>query len=60
MTRSSSDLLDARASYMTSRIAIIFKHDPTLQDIEEARRLLNQITDTLILKQMEKTNENTI
>ena len=57
MTRSSSDLLDAKASYMTSRVAIIFKHDPTLTDIEEARRLLNQITDTLILKQMEREDD---
>jgi hypothetical protein len=45
---------------MTSRIAIIFKHDPTLNDIEEARRLLNQITDMLILKQMEKQDERTL
>jgi len=60
MTRSLSDLLDAKASYMTSRIAIIFKHDPTLNDIEEARRLLNQITDMLILKQMEKQDERTL
>jgi len=60
MTRSSSDLLDSKASYMTSRVAIIFKHDPTLNDIEEARRLLNQITDTLILKQMESQDANTL
>lgn len=45
---------------MTSRVAILFKHDPTLADIEEARRLLNQVTDTLILKQMEKKDDNTL
>lgn len=45
---------------MTSKIAIIFKHDPSLEAIEEARRLLNQITDTLILKQMEREDENTV
>jgi hypothetical protein len=60
MTRSPSDLLDARASYMTSKIALIFKHDPSLEAIEEARRLLNQITDTLILKQMERKDDDSI
>lgn len=57
MTRSSSDLLDSRASYMTSRVAVIFKHDPSLEAIEEARRLLNQITDDLIRKQMEREDD---
>lgn len=33
---------------MTDKVAIIFKQEPTLQAIEEARKLLNDITDTLI------------
>ena len=60
MTRSSSDLLDAKASYMTSKVAIIFKHDPSLKAIEEARHLLNQITDMLIVKQMERNDDNPV
>lgn len=46
------DLLNAQASYMTDKVAIVFIKEPTLQAIEEARKLLNQITDDLILKEM--------
>ena len=46
------DLLDAKASYMTDKVAIVFMKEPTLQAIEDARKLLNQITDELILREM--------
>jgi hypothetical protein len=52
-TQSSSELnevLDTKASYMTSKVIIAFKSQPSLESIEDARRLLNQITDTLIMK----------
>lgn len=37
---------------MTDKVAILFMQEPTLQSIEEARKLLNEITDSLILKDM--------
>lgn len=46
------DLLNAQASYMTETVAIVFMKEPTLQAIEEARKLLNEITDDLILKDL--------
>jgi len=46
------DLMNAKASYMTDKVAIVFMKEPTLQAIEEARKLLNDITDTLILKDL--------
>lgn len=42
------DIFKSQVSYMTDKVAIIFKQEPTLQAIEEARKLLNDITDTLI------------
>lgn len=47
------DLLNAKASYMTDKVAIVFMKEPTLQVIADARKLLDEITDYLILKEME-------
>ena len=49
------DLLNAKASYMTDKVAIVFMKEPTLQAIEDARKLLNQITDTLIMKELNES-----
>lgn len=47
----SIDLLtDFRASYMTHRVAILFKQDPTLDSIAQARKILDDITDQLVIK----------
>ena len=47
------DLLNAKASYMTDKVAIVFMKEPTLLVIADARKLLDEITDYLILKEME-------
>ena len=46
------DLLNGKESYMTDKVAIVFLQEPTLEAIEEARKLLNDITDSLILRDM--------
>ena len=46
------DIFDSKASYMTDKVAIIFKQEPSLQAIEEARKLLSDITDQLIMDQL--------
>lgn len=49
------DLSDFKASYMTDKVVILFKKDPTLPAIASARHLLDQVTDTLV---MEAINED--
>jgi hypothetical protein len=46
------DLVNAQTSYMTDKVAIVFMQEPTLQAIEEARKLLNDITDDLIKRDL--------
>ena len=46
------DIFDSKASYMTDKVAILFILEPTLEAIEQARKLLDSITDTLILESM--------
>ena len=49
-------LSEFKASYMTDKVVVLFKNNPTLWDIEKARKLLDQVTDTLV---MEAINEDT-
>lgn len=41
-------LKDAQLAIMARGVWICFQNDPTLEDIEQARRLLDQLTDELI------------
>jgi hypothetical protein len=43
---------DASIAIMASGVWICFEKTPTLKDIEEARRLLNQLTDNLIKEKL--------
>jgi len=56
MIQSLSDLLDTKAAYLTDKVAVVFKDQPSLESIQEARRLLDRITDDMI---REKLNERT-
>jgi hypothetical protein len=47
------ELNDFQASYFAPGVVILFRAEPGLQAIKEARNLLDQVTDTLILKGME-------
>jgi len=44
---------DAHIALMASGVWICFEKAPTLKDVEEARRLLNQLTDNLIKEKLE-------
>jgi hypothetical protein len=41
-------LKNAQLAIMAKGVWICFQNDPTLDDIEQARRLLDQLTDELI------------
>lgn len=41
-------LKDAQLAIMARGVWICFQNNPTLEDIEQARRLLDQLTDELI------------
>ena len=41
-------LKDAQLEIMARGVWICFQNDPTLEDIDQARRLLDQLTDELI------------
>jgi hypothetical protein len=42
------ELLDSKAAFLTDNVTIVFRNDPDLKSIAEARKLLDQITDQLI------------
>jgi hypothetical protein len=41
-------LLDSKAAYLTDEVAVVFFNEPTLVNIDKARKLLDRITDELI------------
>jgi len=41
-------LKDAHTAIMASGVWICFEKQPTIKEVDEARRLLNQLTDELI------------
>ena len=49
-------LKDAHTAIMASGVWICFEKQPTIKEVDDARRLLNQLTDELI---REKLNADT-
>lgn len=49
-------LSEFKASYMTDKVVVLFKNNPTLRDIEKARKLLDQVTDTLVMEAINEDN----
>jgi len=47
-------LIDGTTAYMTPEVIIIFKVEPSYDAIAKAREILDSVTDTLILRQLEK------
>jgi len=41
-------LKDSEFAIMAKGVWVCFEHEPTLESVNEARRLLNQLTDELI------------
>lgn len=52
----SVELTDFAASFVTDKVAVLFKDQPTLGAIKGARFILDQIADDII---REKLNEST-
>jgi hypothetical protein len=52
MIQSLSDLLDTKAAYLTDKVAVVFKDQPSLESIQEVRRLLDRITDEMIREKL--------
>jgi hypothetical protein len=44
-----------QTSLMTNLVMIAFKTEPTLEAVADARRLLDSVTDTLILKELNES-----
>ena len=53
-------LIDGTTAYMTPEVIVIFKVEPNYDAIAKARDILDSVTDTLILQDLnleEKSNE---
>jgi len=48
-----NDLKDAHTAIMASGVWICFEKQPTIKEVDEARRLLNQLTDELIKEKLD-------
>ena len=54
MTEIEKMLIDSTTAYMTPEVIVIFKVEPSYDAIAKAREILDSVTDTLILRQLEK------
>jgi hypothetical protein len=50
-------LKDAQLAIMARGVWICFQNDPTLEDIHQARRLLDQLTDELIKEKFDVNSQ---
>jgi hypothetical protein len=50
-------LKDAQLAIMAKGVWICFQNDPTLEDIDQARRLLDQLTDELIREKFDANSK---
>ena len=53
-------LIDGTTAYMTPEVIVIFKVEPSYDAIAKAREILDSVTDTLLLQDLnleEKSNE---
>ena len=47
-------LIDGTTAYMTPEVIVIFKVEPSFEAIAKAREILDSVTDSLILRNLEK------
>lgn len=47
------NLKDAHTAIMASGVWICFEKQPTIKEVDDARRLLNQLTDELIKEKLD-------